>query len=175
MFHSLDLSNKRMSIVVTGRLLGMPDTSLRGRSTRTALRVLRSTEMFRCAPAAARILHSREQTHTNRHRLQMHNECHNLTFYNLLRSRVESGDTQIHITAVSHTHTHSVGGWLQSLDMVCEVSSTQRENRENNREAFLGFGPCVGGCNGCDNCYLGGEQIKQLCQGMARHPEAGGT
>lgn len=37
-------------------LLGIPETSLRGRSTRTALKVLKSTEMFMWAPAAARIL-----------------------------------------------------------------------------------------------------------------------
>lgn len=48
-------------------LLGMPETSLRGRSTRTARRVLRSTEMFICAPAAARILQRTTQTHKQTH------------------------------------------------------------------------------------------------------------
>lgn len=45
-----------MAVLWLRFLLGIPETSLSGRSTRTALRVLRSTEMFMCAPAAARIL-----------------------------------------------------------------------------------------------------------------------
>ena len=49
--------------------LGIPETSLSGRSTRTALSVRRSTGMFMCAPAVARILrtHTHTQTHTHTH------------------------------------------------------------------------------------------------------------
>lgn len=42
--------------VSKGNSLGIPETSLRGLRTRTALRVRRSTGMFMWAPAVARIL-----------------------------------------------------------------------------------------------------------------------
>lgn len=143
----------------------MPETSLRGRSTRTALRVLRSTEMFICAPAAARILqretHTHRVTEQNCHSLADAHECHNFTLYNLLWSRVRKG-------TLSQTHyhgkatTHSVGGWLQCLDMECEDVRVSSMQRENNGDVLGGFWlyRCVW-VDGCDNCYLGGEQRKK--------------
>lgn len=59
-FISLSLGSGLLGLLYS---LGIPETSLRGRSTRTALKVLRSTEMFMWAPAAARILPEETKAH----------------------------------------------------------------------------------------------------------------
>lgn len=73
--------------------------------------------------------------------------------------------------------SHSVGGWLQCLDSDCDderVSS--KEYRGNNKDGLGDFWlfPYVWE-DGCDNCYLGGEQRKQLHREKAGHPRAGRT
>lgn len=75
---------------------------------------------------------------------------------------------------------HSVGGRLQRLDSDCDderVSGGQTTQRSNNNNDYLGdfwLFPSVWE-DGRDNCYLGGEQRKQLHQEKAGHPQAAGT
>lgn len=75
---------------------------------------------------------------------------------------------------------HSVGGRLQRLDSDCDderVSGRRRTQRRNNNNDYLGdfwLFPSVWE-DGRDNCYLGGEQRKQLHQEKAGHPQAAGT
>lgn len=76
--------------------------------------------------------------------------------------------TQKHTKA----NTHTVGGRLECLDMECEdmrVPSRQIKQRQQ-QGCIWGFWlfPCVWE-DGCDNCYLGREQRKQLHQGKAGH------
>lgn len=114
-----------------------------------------------------------QDTDQNCHRLADVCECCNFTVYKLR----QKGD--------SHTHTHTrkdskaiTQCWRMAAVLRYGVwgSPAGRENRENNRDAFGGFWlfSCVWE-DGCDNCYLGGEQRKRLHQGKAGHPEAGET
>ena len=110
---------KELLIYYFWYLLGMPETSLRGRSTRTALKVLRSTEMFMCAPAAARILQRltctniQMQTHTNRRqgdraKLSVSNRCiySNTKILRFISCAelCQKGDSQTHKHNEANTH-----------------------------------------------------------------------
>lgn len=121
------------------RSLGMPETSLRGRNTLTALRVLRSTEMFMWAPAAARILNVEN---TNPHKQKTETESRIVTWMPIINQ-------------------HSVGGWLQHPNTDCDgVKISNAKNTKNNIR-FLVFWlfPCMRVWeDGCDKRYLGGEQ-----------------
>lgn len=110
----------------------MPETSLRGRNTLTALRVLRSTEMFMWAPAAARILNVEN---TNPHKQKTETESRIVTWLPII-----------------HQHCST---------SVLNVMVWRATKRTENNIRFLVFWlfPCM--CvweDGCDKCYLGGEQ-----------------
>lgn len=110
------------------------------------------------------------QTHTDtqpKDRAELYfvlHDCYDFMLYKLCRR------------GASHTRTHtnaiarSVRGWLQCLDMECEDARDSSRQRKQ-QGCFWGFWlfHCVWE-DGCDNCYLGGEQRKQLHQGKAGHP-----